>query len=82
MRRRRSTILRLLAAVRPAKGTNRSGTPVIAITGTTDGAPETSADAAGSGSRTDHAAEEADKAVRAVRAVGAENRHRARQSLR
>ena len=80
MRRRRSTIPRLLAAaVRPAKGTNRNGTPPTAITGTTDGVRETSADADGSGSRTDRGAEEADKAVRAV---AAENRHRARQSLR
>jgi hypothetical protein len=84
MRRRRSTIPRVLAAaVKPAKGTNRSGTPAIAITGTTDGARETSADADGSGSRTDRAVAE-EEAVRAVRAVVVvvENRHHAHQSLR
>jgi hypothetical protein len=68
------------------KGTSRNGTPPTAITGTTDGARETSADADGSGSRTDRAVEEeavrAVRAVKAVRAVAAENRHRARQSLR
>jgi hypothetical protein len=84
VRRRRSTIPRLLvAAVRPVKGTNRSGTPATAITDTTDGARETSVVAAGSGSRTDHEGEgEGEEAVKAVRAVAAENRHRARQSLR
>jgi hypothetical protein len=86
VRRRRSTIPRLLAAaVRHVKGTSRNGTPPTAITGTTDGARETSADADGSGNRTDRGVEEADKADKvdkAVRAVAAENRHRARQSLR
>src|SRR5258705_590382 len=78
-RRRLSTIHRTPAAVRPAKGTIRSGTPVTASTGRTDDAPETSVDAAGSGSRTDHA--EA-AAVKVVKAAAVENRHRALRSLR
>ena len=82
MRRRRSTIPRLLAAaVRPVKGTSRNDTPATAITGTTDGAPETSVVAAGSGSRTDRAVAE-EEAVRAVKAAVVENRHRAHRSLR
>jgi hypothetical protein len=52
MPRSRSTIPRP-AAARPAKGISRSGTRVSEITGTTDGVPATSADAAGS-VRPDH----------------------------
>ena len=81
VRRRRSTIPRILAAVKPVKGTSRNGIRPIAITGTTDGAPETSVVAAGSGSRTDRAVAE-EEAVRAVKAAVVENRHRAHRSLR
>ena len=56
------------AAARPAKGTSRNGIRAIAITATMDGARATSADAAGSANRTDHA-EAAVVKVRRSRAV-------------